>query len=105
MGDRAWCPSCGTETSSVLAAFARGEGCPHCGLSAAAAAELVAARRRGAEFSLVVQAAQAECRAQEAEREVARLRDVLSRAREVLRDEEAEEWSRVPSAATRRGER
>ena len=47
-------------------------------------AELLEARRRGAEFSLVVSAAQAECRAQDAERESARLREVLARARAVL---------------------
>ena len=72
------------ETSNIRAAFERGEGCPSCGLSAAAAAELLESRRRGAEFALVVSTAQAECRAQEAEREAARLREVLARAREVL---------------------
>ena len=41
-------------------------------------------RRRGAEFALVVSTAQAERRAQEAERESARLRKLLARAREAL---------------------
>jgi pantoate kinase len=68
----------------VHGAFSRGEPCPGCGLSASAAAELLAARARGAEFSLVVSAAQAECRAQAAEREAVRLREILGRARRVL---------------------
>jgi hypothetical protein len=84
VGNRAWCPACDVETSSILAGFRDQGQCPNCGLSAAAAEELVAAKRRGAEFFLVVQAAQAECRAQEAEREVARLRVVLERVRRVL---------------------
>jgi hypothetical protein len=83
VGNRAWCPACDVATSNIRAAFERDEDCPGCGLSAAAAAELVA-RARGAEFSLVVSTAQAECRAQQAEREAARLRHVLERARQVL---------------------
>jgi uncharacterized OB-fold protein len=84
VGNRAWCPACDDETSTIWAAFERGEDCPYCGLSAAAAAELVEFRRRGAEFALVVSTAQAERRAQEAERESARLRKLLARAREAL---------------------
>jgi hypothetical protein len=46
--------------------------------------ELVHARRRGAEAALVRTAARAQLRADRAEDESARLRDVLGRARRVL---------------------
>ncbi len=84
MSAKEWCPACDAVTSNVRSAFERGEPCPHCGLSAAAAAELLAARARGAETELVERTARAELRAERAEGESARLRDVLTRARQVL---------------------
>jgi hypothetical protein len=74
VSNRAYCPACQAETSTILGAFQRGEDCPSCGLSAAAAGELLDLQRRGAEWDTVDRAAKAELRAEAAEREAARLR-------------------------------
>lgn len=84
MSEKQWCPACDAVTSNVRSAFEDGRPCPHCGLSAAAAAELVEAKARGAEFALVVDTARAVRRAEEAEAESRRLRELLDRARRVL---------------------
>lgn len=46
MSEKTECPGCLAYTSSVRHAFDNGEPCPSCGLSASAAAEVVAVRRR-----------------------------------------------------------
>ena len=78
MSDKRQCPACETYSSSVLAAFQRGEGCPQCGLSADAAEQLLMARARGATAELVEMAAKAEARAQAAEAEASELRATLA---------------------------
>lgn len=89
VSDKATCPACETTTSSVLSAFRRGDPCPCCGLSAEAAGELVAARRRGADADLVRRAAQAEQRAETAEAEMYRLRRLLRQVGELAGEVEA----------------
>lgn len=77
MGDRAYCPGCNSETSSILFGFRdRGE-CPNCGLSAEVALALEMARAKGADAQLIDRAAKAEQRAEAAERKVAELRATL----------------------------
>lgn len=80
------CPACTSYTSNVRGAFDRGEPCPHCGLSAAAADELEVARARGAREALVRQTALAVRRAETAEAEAGRLRGLVMRARQELDD-------------------
>lgn len=81
------CPGCDARTSLVLARFLDGEPCPSCGLSAAAAAEVLDARKRGADADLTHRYAVAVKRADLAEAEVARLREKLDRVREALDDD------------------
>lgn len=75
---RRYCPACESETSTIAAAFDRGEPCPGCGLSAEAAGEFMTARQRGAEWDSVARAAKAEARAQRAEAVAAELRERLA---------------------------
>jgi hypothetical protein len=65
-------------------AFNEGESCPYCGLSAAAAAEVISASHRGADEALVESTAKAIQRADVAEREVQRLRRKLNEVRRLL---------------------
>lgn len=83
MSVKEWCPACGLYTSGVAHAFRHGNPCPVCGLSSAAAAELVAARARGASVELVERAAKAEVRAGKAEAEAATLRETLARIAQI----------------------
>lgn len=82
MSVKEWCPACGSYTSDVAHAFRHGNPCPVCGLSSAAA-ELVAARARGASVELVERAAKAEVRAGKAEAEAATLRETLARIAQI----------------------
>ncbi len=84
MSEKRECPACDSCTSSVLSAFAQGQPCPYCGLSAEAADELEAARVRGASEALVASTAQALRRAEVAETEALRLRGLIVQARRAL---------------------
>jgi hypothetical protein len=50
---KATCPGCESWTSAVGLAFREGRPCPECGLSALAALEVTAAKKRGADAKLV----------------------------------------------------
>jgi hypothetical protein len=75
---KALCPACQAYTSNVRFAFEGGDGCPYCGLSADAAAQVMSARERGATAEMVEVAAKAEARAEKAEAQAAKLRYALA---------------------------
>ena len=84
MGDKALCPGCGGYLSSILAAFKEGRPCPQCGLSADAAAAVVAVQAQRGDAKLKAQLVDeiklrhaAEEKAARLERQVARMRRVL----------------------------
>jgi len=52
MASKMTCPACNAHTSSVLDKFDEGEPCPHCGLSADAAREILNIRKTQAEDAL-----------------------------------------------------
>lgn len=52
MSEKMTCPGCGSHTSDVLRAFAADEPCPYCGLSSAAAVEVMAVRAVKADAAL-----------------------------------------------------
>lgn len=86
MADKATCPACDSETSTIYRAFNEGEACPYCGLPADAANAVLAARERGASEQLVERAALAEQRAAKAEQEIGRLRGRLDRINRILKE-------------------
>jgi hypothetical protein len=77
------CPGCENSLSSILAAFREGGPCPECGLPAAAARQVLDARRKGAEESLTKAYTQMLKRAVDAEGERDDLRARLLEMREV----------------------
>jgi len=52
MSERMTCPACGSYTSSVLNRYYEGKPCPECGLSAAAAAEIIHIQQTKADEAL-----------------------------------------------------
>lgn len=84
MSDKTECPGCGSYSSSILRAFDDEDPCPVCGLSADAAAEVFAARRRGADAALTKRYADAVLRADKAEARARQLEDVLHEVRTAL---------------------
>ena len=77
MSDRAFCPACNSESSTILAGFRDLGECPNCGLSVTVVEALTAAAKRGADEQLIERTAKAEQRAEAAERELAKLRHAL----------------------------
>jgi hypothetical protein len=70
VSNKTTCPGCGAHSSSVTEAFASGQPCPFCRLSAAAAAEVVAVREARADGKLKATAEEALLRAGRAESEL-----------------------------------
>lgn len=83
MSEKATCPGCDAHSSSVYRAIREGGNCPHCGLSHAALAEVLAARERGANAELTAKYEQAVIRADHAEQQAALLAVQLDRIREL----------------------
>lgn len=87
MSEKMICPACDAYTSSVLQAFEEGEPCPSCALPALVAAEIVAARARGADAKLIKNYQESTKRERAAE---ARARELEWRLKEVRLALEAE---------------
>lgn len=93
MSDKLECPGCGSYTSTVYAAYAREEPCPHCGLSHETMAELdnirstVRISRANDEVKAIAEAAlqragKAEARADRLQRIVDAVREAFNEAGE-----------------------
>lgn len=87
MSNKQECPGCESYSSSVLAAFERGEPCPYCGLSAAAALEIEAVKTSRADGALRERLAVVLRERDEMKRELDRSRSQLQRARSILNEE------------------
>lgn len=91
MSTKAECPGCGSCTSAIWSAFREGRPCPVCGLSAAAADEVLAARRKSADKELVAKYEEAIKRADKAEAALRRAEWRLGHINEAMEDE-VPEW-------------
>jgi Zn-finger nucleic acid-binding protein len=87
MAEKMTCPACNAHLSSVRTAFLDGDPCPNCGLSAAAALEVIAAIERGADEALTESAAKANQRADVAEAQVRRLQRKVERIKRAVEEE------------------
>lgn len=85
------CPGCDAHTSDVARAFANDQRCPSCGLSAAAAKEIMVVRQARADDAIKAEFAGLRLRADRAERDYERVNSVLSEIREVLREFDRED--------------
>jgi hypothetical protein len=97
MSDKMTCPGCQAYSSTVLARFRDGQPCKFCGLSAAAAQEIIEIQDRRGDEDLKAKLTEALKRADRAEDQARRLRvhlnDLLSKARSVAEEmEDPEPW-------------
>lgn len=74
------CPSCLNKSADITAKFQAGEPCPHCGLSAQSAKEVIRIRRGYATDALKERLADLIVRVDIAERRLNRLHNFISRA-------------------------
>jgi hypothetical protein len=86
MSEKRTCPACGSHGSDVLRAFAAGERCPQCGLSAAAAVEVDGIRAARADEQLKQRLATLTVKADRLERELEQARDALDAIRDVVKE-------------------
>ena len=86
MSERMTCPGCEAHTSSVLRAFSDDEPCPHCGLSAGAALEIMAVRATNATKAVKVKATEAMKEADRLRAENVKLRAIVERIRWALEE-------------------
>jgi hypothetical protein len=84
VSDKIECPACNSYTSDVARAFRDDRPCPTCGLSAEAAAEILAVRTARADEALKGRLEAALVRAGKAEAEASSLRIRLEAVREAL---------------------
>lgn len=84
MSDKAECPACGSYSSTIRRAFGDGDPCPSCGLSADAAAEVMAIRRRDADAELTRRCEEATVRADRTETRVRQLEAALDGLQKTL---------------------
>lgn len=85
------CPGCNSHSSTVAQAFADGEPCPMCGLSAGAANEIMAVQQARADDAVKAEFAELRLRVDRAERDRDRLGSVLTSIREALRELDRED--------------
>jgi hypothetical protein len=86
------CPSCDSDTSAALVAYESGQPCPHCGLPADAATQIIEARNRHANEELISKYTQAVQRAEKAEAEAGALRRKLANIRSALETSTEAAW-------------
>lgn len=80
------CPGCGSHTTEVAHARANDEPCPRCGLSSAAATEIMTVRRGQADDAVKAEFADLRKRADRAERDNQVLGNILGQIYEALRE-------------------
>lgn len=85
------CPGCNSHASDVAHAFADGEPCPFCGLSAGAAKEIMAVQQARADDAVKAEFAALRLRADRAERDRDRVASVLTSIREALAELDRED--------------
>lgn len=78
MSDKMTCPGCEAHSSTVLNRFRNGDPCSFCGLSAEAALEIMEVREKRADAELKARLVDALKRADKAEDQVRRLRNLLT---------------------------
>ena len=86
MADKMECPGCEAHSSTVRASYASGEGCPFCGLSSSAMAEIFAIRRWRASKALEDALTTAIKARDQAEAENRKLKDKIERIWDVVND-------------------
>jgi len=84
MSEKKFCPACESYTSSLAAAFRKGEPCPYCGLAADVAAAVEDAREHNVSEKIIERAINAEKRASEALHRARRAESALTSIRNAL---------------------
>ena len=84
MGDKMECPACEARSSTVRASYASGDGCPFCGLSSSAMAEIFGIRHWRASEALTSAYIQAVRARDRAETRLRKVENKIQRIFEVL---------------------
>ena len=85
MGYKETCPGCNSHTSDIAQAFFNDQPCPTCGLSAAAAREIMVIRQARADEAIKAEFEKLRLRADRAEQSRDALQECVNDLRETLR--------------------